>query len=899
MMVQGCRMFTHSAVEDIVYQKYISSPENNIKLHQMMGRYFSKMDPTERQLSCLVWHLEVSGSWNKLKSVLVDIENFKIWWTEENKQEYMNLWASLTNFAQRGREPVKSLVTGQFREKRMRYNQVPRPYCDIVEEFTKSIDVYKNKIDNEFDKKSFDEIAEMKAVRKKEDEVVCEAILKVGEFFLEFAMQGHEKNADCPNFVHPEIPSDDMKTMGVPYLDVERERDGTPVENGLSVYVIPQTETQSGDDVLPTNTEENVPLAANEDTPVCSTYFFRRWMWIQFPLIALSNCGDKYSRGIARKEQIDNAFSNTTAVGKNNKGGKKKGLLSNGDADSPKKSKKLDKSSKNKTMPDAASSASETNLMDGTQLRKTKTNTVAFARRGKRSRTVPKVPKKIADTTSAKDEILGLAAREEAKVMNEISELREEFDNLVQQRGMLELAKEKVDTTYTEVKNMEFEATDNEEKCALFTSEIAEVEAKFEREKLLKSNFRIILKMCARHPAHAQALIDELEGKLTADTALINQIRGLLREETYENVANANHYREMKKLVLKSMNLHHQMITNRHEQRANLDKAANSEASRPRALTAATSGTMGGGRFGLSSGGSEMITNKMGNLTTGGNESDGMEEGVDLAMAKKYLTIQEVIESRTGISDMEVFVSKFLNQGEMSHQMSELKRASERNINSLKKDLKVAEGELKAALDNMGGAAVVKEEKDRSKTLTTKLAKLKREKEKSESIENLYRDVRSGLETIALIIGIPHPHPEISVHEIVNQIESVMEILIEEKDKNQQRNLAAEISRSPGGGDKRKFSIAGQDLLQTRLPELEAALKAYNNSKNTIASRLVKGPENISSVKPKVEQDGGKRELDHEQKNLKDGRKLTKSSSTKTLRAHQRRMQRMGVPPGM
>jgi len=46
-------------------------------------------------------------------------------------------------------------------------------------------------------------------------------------------MQGHEKAADVPNFVHPEIPKDDMKTMGVPYLDVEREKDGTPVENGL------------------------------------------------------------------------------------------------------------------------------------------------------------------------------------------------------------------------------------------------------------------------------------------------------------------------------------------------------------------------------------------------------------------------------------------------------------------------------------------------------------------------------------------------------------------------------------------------------------------------------------------------------------------------------------------
>ena len=175
--------------------------------------------------------------------------------------------------------------------------------------------------------------------------------------------------------------------------------------------------------------------------------------------------------------------------------------------------------------------------------------TIAFQRRGKRSRTVPRIPRKIAETTTAKDEIMGLAEREEKKIMNEISELREEYDNLVQQRAMLTLTSAKVDTDYTNVKNMEFAATENEEKVILFREQIDEVEDKYRFERQLKSNFGAILKMCARHPAHAQALIDELEGKLNADTTLIAQINDLLREEKYENVATRNYFKSMTKSV--------------------------------------------------------------------------------------------------------------------------------------------------------------------------------------------------------------------------------------------------------------------------------------------------------------------------------------------------------------
>ena len=348
-------------------------------------------------------------------------------------------------------------------------------------------------------------------------------------------MQGHEAQADVPDYVHPEIPKDDMKALGVPYLDDDVDpKTGRP--SGLSVLIRPQTELlerdEKGNVVMVTDegNSSEAPLAANDDMEVCSTYFFRRWMWIQFPLIALSNCGSKYNDGITRLEQ-NREFSKGIKSSSGAKARSKKGMISEDTNKSMKKSqsqKSMAKSARSDTMADTREGMDELSLEDGSPAR-TKLPTIAFQRRGKRSRTVPRIPRKIAETTTAKDEIMGLAAREEKKIMNEIAELREEYDNLVQQRAMLTLTRAKVDTDYTNVKNMEFAATENEEKAATLKVQIAQVDAKYDFERQLKSNFGAILKMCARHPAHAQALIDELESKLIADTTLINQIRDLLR----------------------------------------------------------------------------------------------------------------------------------------------------------------------------------------------------------------------------------------------------------------------------------------------------------------------------------------------------------------------------------
>jgi len=871
MTVNGSRMFTHAAVENAVYDKYITSPEHNVKLHQMMARYFNQQAPSDRKLQCQVWHLEVSGSWNKLKSVLVDVDNFNLWWSETNRTEFINLWASLTNYAARGKEPVRSLVTGQFREKRMRYNQVPRPYCDVVEEYTKAIEEFRNKH------------------RVDSDELICKAVMDIAEFFLEFAMLGHENIADVPDYIHPEIPNDDMKALGVPFLAQE--------DGGLSVLVKPMIETlprdEKGNVMVDTGPGgDEVPLAANDDMPMCSTYFFRRWMWIQFPLISLANCGQKFNKGIQRaadnkelkfgvtqKEQARRIKARAAAE-------KNKGMLT-GDADD--QSSRLVRTASMSSMAPAPPGAPVEEFA-ATKLPEIGGKS-GYSRRGKKSRTVPRVPRKIAETTSAKDEIMGLAEREEKKIMNEISELREEYDNLVQQTGMLRLVKERIDTDLTTMLNMEFEATDGITRKAKLEEEIILVDEKYVFEKQLNGNYRAIIKMCLRHPAEALALIDELEGKLTADTALIDTIKGLLREELYENVAQANYYNSMKKATSESMSLHHKMIKNRLQQQHNLDEAGKTESDRPRCGSAASTGYGGGASgFGMTAANGLSTRGVLSVPQTAESDEGGMLTEEEVEKAYKYAEVEKTLEQNTGYGDVQAFLERFLSQPNFDQQLKELRRVNEERIKVLKEDLSATNKELGRVQTTISGTSG-QETKSKHEALTTAQTQLKRCKEKADGSEMLQRNVRTGLENIASTVGIPHPHPDTSVHEIMNQIDSVLEILMDEKDKSSQKTLAESHAEENNKGT-RRFSVLPATEANNRPPELDAALAAYQESKSKLAARMY-GHQPDGEEK-KLDQ-ANPLPADAEFGELLDNRKTIKKQQERALKAHQKKMKSMEV----
>merc|ERR1712196_18993 len=108
----------------------------------------------------------------------------------------------------------------------------------------------------------------------------------------------------------------------------------------------------------------------------------------------------------------------------------------------------------------------------------------------------------------------------------------------------------------------------------------------------------------------------------------------------------------------------------------------------------------------------------------------------------------------------------------------------------------------------------------------------KHAREASVTAEKLLQQSSSGLKHVCSILGIPPPDEDTPVNEIIHQIESVLEALMEEKDKNVQK-----LENQPAF---QQQSSPGYEKLM-RPPELDAALQHYEKPKaliaNTVASR--------------------------------------------------------------
>lgn len=144
----------------------------------------------------------------------------------------------------------------------------------MVDEYVRSLEYYREK-------------------QNPRDEDLADIVLRIAEFLLEYAMLGHEDLADVPTFLHPTISHDNLRSIGVPVLAIDANGEARLTEprfQGNTEAIMGQT--------------ANAPLSPSalaeivNDRKAVSTYFYNRWMWIQFPLVAIANCGERYSLGI-------------------------------------------------------------------------------------------------------------------------------------------------------------------------------------------------------------------------------------------------------------------------------------------------------------------------------------------------------------------------------------------------------------------------------------------------------------------------------------------------------------------------------------------------------------------------------------------------------------------------
>jgi hypothetical protein len=212
MVVNNMHSFSHEIYREVVYRNYICTQESLIRWHYLMAKYFGLLPPCDRKLEALPYHLEMAGSWSKVKNCLTDIDMFQLWWTPKFKTDFIKFWASLTR--QRiSVEKKEDLVNVKKSKRGNPFGEAgavdessiaSRPTYDIVEEYVKSLDEYR-------------------LLKHPSDESVSDIILGIADFLLEFAILGHETLADVPNLIHPQIPAEDLRALGVPHLAVDEE----------------------------------------------------------------------------------------------------------------------------------------------------------------------------------------------------------------------------------------------------------------------------------------------------------------------------------------------------------------------------------------------------------------------------------------------------------------------------------------------------------------------------------------------------------------------------------------------------------------------------------------------------------------------------------------------------
>eukprot|EP00903_Cladosiphon_okamuranus_P017528 g16143.t1 len=864
MLVQGQRSFSHEEFRGVVYSKYIQSPETMVRLHIQMARYFARLPASDRKVECQPYHLEAAGCWNKLKNCLVDIDMFGIWWTPKHKKEFVALWASLTN-ANNQHAHAKKLVTSEF-SKTMECKQSPRPCYDMVEEYNRSLDEYKDKV-------------------HPSDERIAAVILEIADFMLEFSTLGHEEAADIPQFVHPRIPNEDLGSLGVPFLSVD--------EDGRSVLNKPLLRETKEDD-KPAGVDQ--PPKSNEDFPDCTTYFYHRWMWIQFPWVALANCGQKFLDGIALKDQSD-------VVG----GGRMTRQVT-----------KKPKKGANKTMPGVLSDTSSVSQAGGAGGRKgggADKSSDPGGRAGEsggepnspstlpgiasqlspgRSRAVRKRRplKRNPSKAGSADEDGNYWTKMMDVIRGEIQEYRSELDALTMKRTQMERKLKQVTDEANQMSELAGAKQKGEDKVAHLLRREEKVTKAHGHARLLAKNYKCLLLMCERHPAHSKALVDELELKLDQDARLVKEVGERVREECCEKQACQTDFAAMKKAIQERAALQQEMLQNRHRQHETLQRSNAASTLRLSQLNFSMSTEDGASTKRQKA--QAMLGQLREDNGAGGGEGGGTE-GWEEAWA--------LIRASTGIADPDLFIQKHLNCDHLETQLMELKQVSESRLSDLKKEISQLEEELEQTRYDSLSIGGNKEARDLHMRLGEAQERLKRSKERSDAVENLQRHTVSGLRHICDLLGASESEDDAHVAEMVHQLEFILDSLVDEKDRSTQKRGDAASGRPEGtrtGHASTNSTSDGSSQLSleisvSRPAEIEAALQQFVSPKVRVAQQLV-GPRGKSEGG--TGSAAGFADIDSLEEEDTTGafvpnREAVKAKSAKTFRAEQRRQARL------
>jgi hypothetical protein len=145
--------------------------------------------------------------------------------------------------------------------------------------------------------------------------------------------------------------------------------------------------------------------------------------------------------------------------------------------------------------------------------------------------------------------------------------------------------------------------------------------------------------------------------------------------------------------------------------------------------------------------------------------------------------------------------------GALEDQINNHKKNSEARRDALKNECQQMESELeevRAEASILGGQS--REVYEKHKELSGAQQKLRRTKERTEAAELLQQQVIAGLDHIGDILGVSRSENEVTITDVIRDIEGVLETLVEENEKQQQgqgqgMDSPSTLSRTAPGRD--------------------------------------------------------------------------------------------------
>lgn len=778
MIVQDMHSFSHAIYKDVVFARYIQSKGESTRWHYAMARYFSQLPPCDRKLQALPYHLEEAGSWSRVKNCLTDIEMFQLWWTPKFKKDFLKIWSQLTTRQDYKKPPGANgaVVTAEVDEVKKK-----RPTYDVVEEYVKSLDEYRT------------------THTTMKDETVSDIILQISDFMIEFATMGLEESADVPASIHPFIPVEDVKSMGVPYVAIGEDGASSTL---MYPEILTFKTTNDPDDEQKMSNE--VPMATEENLKKpLTTYFFHRWMWIQFPYIALGNCGSRYAEGVAK-------FQASMADNRDR-----------GPVDDNSIVKKP------MTAAETRSQMSKSFVKSSSQ----KLPVIAFNRKAAKS--IPRVTTKAEHDENPPDKV-GLRL---FKLQEDINNYREEYDFIVNMKGSLSKRLAELKGTVEELKNVAHSCNDVDSALTDMIKREAESSRKFGNASDKNRNLKKLWLMCERHPANVPALIQEIENKLDQDKFLVSEIKNRLWEQKFERQTHNSCFKQMRKLAQEGAQMHTELLEYRLEMKRSLmeqqaeDQRRNAES---RAKTGAPTGYRNGS--------DQFLIGSKGNfakMDINGDNSAVVGDSAE-ARAARWENTWAVITARTGITEPEIFFQRYNNSANLQTQIESLKKTSEMSLERYNKEMLIVEEEVEEV--RLGSSSVdVSSTKAKDSEVSEKTQKLRRAKERTETAEQLLQRVYGGFNHILEALGVPPREAGAPVPDMLHDINNVLDSLLEEREKQhqmgQQNNASAALDGETSN-QSRMLQARDSNLSPdgTHRPlELEAALNKFEGNKERTA----------------------------------------------------------------